>query len=38
MGNGRLAVNFVSLQKALAELINIIKSSKENFYDNIAKN
>ena len=38
MGNGRLAVNFVSLQNARAELINIIKSSKENFYDNMAKN
>ena len=31
MANSRLAVDCVSLQKAGAELINIIKSSKENF-------
>ena len=31
MANGRLAVDRVRLQKASAELINIIKSSKENF-------
>ena len=37
MANGRLAVDRVRLQKAGAELINIIKSSKENFYNNLAK-
>ena len=37
MTNGRLAVDHVRLQKAGAELINIIKSSKENFYNNLAK-
>ena len=36
-GNGRLAVDRVRLQKAGAELINIIKSSKENFYNNLTK-
>ena len=38
MANGRLAVDRVRLQKAGAELINIIKSSKEYFYKNLAKN
>ena len=38
MGNGRLAVDRVRLQKAGAELINTIKSPKENFYKNLAKN
>ena len=37
MANGRLAVGRVKLQKASAEQINIIKSSKENFYNNLAK-
>ena len=37
MANGRLAVDRVRLQKAGAELINIIKSSKENFYNNFTK-
>ena len=37
MANGRLAVGRVRLQKAGAELINIIKPSKENFCNNIAK-
>ena len=37
MANGRLAVDRVRLQKAGAELINIIKPSKENFYNNLAK-
>ena len=31
MANFRLVVDHVSLQKAGAELINIIKSSKETF-------
>ena len=37
MANGRLTVDRVRLQKAGAELINIIKSSKENFYNNLAE-
>ena len=37
MVNSRLAVNRVRLQKAGAELMNIIKSSKGNFYKNLAK-
>ena len=37
MANVRLAVDRVRLQRAGAELINIIKSSKENFYSNLAK-
>ena len=37
MSNGRLAVDRVRLQKAPAELLNIIKSSKGNFYKNLAK-
>ena len=37
MANGRLAVDRVRLQKAGAELINIIKSSKEIFYNSLAK-
>ena len=37
MANGRLAVDRVRLQKAGAELINLIESSKENFYNNLAK-
>ena len=37
MANGRLAVDRVRLRKAGAELTNIIKSSKENFYNNLAK-
>ena len=37
MVNGRLAVDRARLQKAGAELLNIIKSSKENFYNNLAK-
>ena len=35
--NGRLAVDRARLEKAGAELINIIKSSKENFYNNPLK-
>ena len=31
MANGRLAVDHIRLQKAGAELVNIIKYSKENF-------
>ena len=37
MSNGRLTVDRVRLQKAGAELVNIIKSSKENFYNNLVK-
>ena len=37
MDNGRLVVVYIKLQKAGAELINIITSSKENFYNNLAK-
>ena len=37
MANGRLIVDRVRLKKADAELINIIKSSKENFWNNLAK-
>ena len=37
MANGRLAVDRVRLQKAGAELITIIKSSKESFYNNLTK-
>ena len=37
MANGRLAMDRVRLQKAGAQLINLIKSSKENFYNNLAK-
>ena len=36
MANGRLPVDRVRLQKAGEELINIIKSSKENFHNNLA--
>ena len=36
MANGRLPVDRVRLQKAGAELINIIKSSEENFHNNLA--
>ena len=34
---GRLAVDHVRFQKAVAELITIIKSSKEKTFKNIAK-
>ena len=37
IANGRLAVDRVRLQKGGAELINIIKSSKESFYKNLEK-
>ena len=37
MANGRLTVDRVRLQKAGAELINVIKSSKEKFCNNLAK-
>ena len=37
MAIGRLTVDRARLQKAVAELINIIKSSKENLYNNLAK-
>ena len=37
MANGRLAVDRARFQKAGAELIYIIKSSKENFYNNLTK-
>ena len=36
MANGRLPVDRVRLQKAGAELTNIIKSSEENFHNNLA--
>ena len=38
MVNDRLVVDRVRLQKAGAELINIIKSSKQNFYNTSRKN
>ena len=37
MANGKLVLDLVRLQKAGAELINIIKSSKENFTINLTK-
>ena len=37
MVNGTLTMDRIRLQKSGAELINIIKSSKENFYNNPAK-
>ena len=37
MANVRLAVGRVRLQKVDAELINIIKPSKENVHNNLAK-
>ena len=37
MANGRLDMDSVRLQKACEELINIIKFSKENFHNNVAK-
>ena len=37
MANGRLTINRVRLQQPGAELINIIKSSKENFYNKLVK-
>ena len=37
MANGRLTINRVRLQQPGAELINIIKSSKENFYSKLVK-
>ena len=37
MANGRLAVDRVRLRKANAGLINIIKSSEEKFYNNLAE-
>ena len=37
MVNARLFVDPLNLQKAGAELMNVIKSSKENFYINLAK-
>ena len=37
MANRRLVLDHIKLQKADAEMINIIKSSKENFYNNLAK-
>ena len=37
MVNIRLFVDRVRSQKAGAKLINIIKSSKENFYNNLVK-
>ena len=36
MALGRLAVDRIRLQKAGTELINKIKSSKENFYNHLA--
>ena len=37
MTNNRLVVDRVRLPNAGAELANMIKSSKENFYNNLAK-
>ena len=37
IANVRLAMDRFRLQKANEELTNIIKSSKENFYNNLAK-
>ena len=37
MANDRLVVNLIRLQKAGAEPIKIIKSSKEGFYNNLAR-
>ena len=37
MANGRLVVHWVKLQKADAELINVIKFSKGSSYINLAK-
>ena len=37
IANGRLAMDRFRLQKADAELINIMKSSRKNFYINLAK-
>ena len=37
MANARVVVDSVTLQKTDAELTNIIKSSKENFYNNLTK-
>ena len=37
MAIARLALDRIRLQKVGAKLINIIKSSKENFYNNLAK-
>ena len=37
IANGRLAVDRGRLQKVGAKLINTIKSSKENFYNSLAK-
>ena len=37
MANARVVVDRVTLQKTDAELTNIIKSSKENFYNNLMK-
>ena len=37
MANGRLTINRVRLQQPGAELINIIKSSNENFYNKLVK-
>ena len=37
MADGRLVVDRVKLQKVGAELINIISSSKQNFYNHLGK-
>ena len=37
MANGRLVMDPVKLQKTGAELMNVIESSKENFYINLGK-
>ena len=37
MTNGRLVVDRAKLQKTGVELINVLKSSKENFYINLSK-
>ena len=37
MAIARLALDRIRLQKVGAKLINIIKSSKENFYNKLAK-
>ena len=38
MTNNRLVADRARMQEVGAKLINLIKSSKENFYNNLAKN
>ena len=37
MANNRLVTDRAKMQEVRAKLINLIKSSKENFYNNLAK-